>query len=390
MDTTNGLPPSSSGAAQSGYFRAAFKDKVLGPGGVYKEGNVTMCGKGTRKAVGLALNDTYYSDTGLGSGAYDSVGNNYWTKKGDFKSEGSPPAGYKPQQGDVMVHKLNKSGTTAGHSQVFIDGEWHSWKSGDDAIGYLNKNGQETTLYKLTPQGTEKFKKAGVGDASLLGKEGSALANTARGSTDSNSLERDYNTNINKHLTSTQATPLDTTGMAQGLFSVPSPGALLWVFFREGNPLFPVYFAASYGEAEWGSVYTKQSPPLYYPKENDISEINNEATLRPNGCGAIKFNGTVTKDKDYRSIKIAHACGAFQELHATGTIHYSPNEHVEQIGGNRFSYCLNREEWTQGTDNRVTIGDQYIVIGSPTQANIKTIDELTEKVKKINEEMLKD
>lgn len=374
-------------------FESAFKQKVLnGASGLKSSSGTTLCGQGTRKAVGLALGDSYYSNTGFGTDiTAQTVDNGYWTKKGDFTNAGNVKSDYRPQQGDVLIHSKNKSGTAYGHAQVYLDGKWHSWKSDDDVQGYMSKSGQESTLMRLTDQGKQKLANAGIADASALGKDGAPLpASGSRANDEKNDAEGDYSSNISKHTTSTQATPLDTTGMAQGLFSVPNPGALLWVFFREGNPLFPVYFAASYGSAEWASVYTQQSPPLYYPKEDDISAINNEATFRPNSCGAIKFNGTVTKDKDYRSIKIAHANGGFHELHATGTIHYSPNEHVEQIGGNRFSYCLNKEEWVQGTDNRVTIGNQYIVVGTPTQANIKTIEELTQKVKAINEEMLKD
>jgi hypothetical protein len=386
---TNASPPSGS---SSGNFASAFKTNVLkGSSGLRSNKGTTLCGVGTRKAVGLALGDSYYSNTGFGTDyTSQTVNTGYWTKKGDFTNEGTVGSGYKPQQGDVLIHKLNKGGTAYGHAQVYLDGQWHSWKSGDDVNGYLNKSGQQTTLMRLTDQGKQKLTTAGVADTSTLGVDGALSPATNRKNDENNGAEADYTTNISKHTTETQVTPIDTTGMAQGVFSVPCPGALLWVFFREGNPLYPVYFAASYGANEWGSVYMRQSPPAFYPKDQDISPINNEAVLRPNSAGLIKFNGTVTKDKDYRSVKLAHACGGCYELHATGTIHYSPNEHVEQIGGNRFSYCLNREEWTQGTDNRVTIGNQFIVIGTPTQTNIETIERLTEKVKKINEEMLKD
>lgn len=396
------IPPSSAvlqtqgGAASSaGGFEALFRKNVLGPKGELSEvvdgKKVTYCGTGARKAFGTAMNSGYFTNTGLGARASDSINNGYWEKTGDLKSIGTVvPANYKPQQGDVAVHTLNKSGTDAGHAQVFLDGKWHSWKTGDDAAGYFNKSGQQTTVFRLTPQGTENFRKAGVGDASIIGKEFSLGESSTKINDENNFTEGDINSNICKNTTSTQATPLDTTGMAHGMFSVPNPGALLWVFFREGNPLYPVYFAASYGEKEWGSVYTRQSWPFHYPAKGDKHVIKNEAVMRPNGCGAIKFNGTVTNEKDFRSIKISHANGGFHELHSTGTIHYTPNEHVEQIGGTRFSYCLNREEWTQGTDNKVTIGNQFIVIGTPTHANIKTIEKLTEKVKRINAEMLKD
>jgi hypothetical protein len=194
---------------------------------------------------------------------------------------------------------------------------------------------------------------------------------------------------IVKNTTGTAAEPLDTTGMAQGMFGIPGPGAMLWVFFREGDPLFPVYFAASYGAAEWQSAYKASSPPAYGPQENLFTSISNQTVFRPNNAGAITFTGAVDTEKDSRALRMAHANGGYFELHPYGTIHYSPNEYLEQVAGTSYKYCLNREEWTQGDDNRVTIGNQWVVIGNPSQANIETIEKLTEKVKQINAEMLK-
>lgn len=53
---------------------------------------------------------------------------------------------------------------------------------------------------------------------------------------------------------------ININNMAKGVFSYPAAGAVLWVFFREGNPLFPVYFAANYGESEWASAYRLPGP----------------------------------------------------------------------------------------------------------------------------------
>jgi hypothetical protein len=100
------------------------------------------------------------------------------------------------------------------------------------------------------------------------------------------------------------------------------------------------------------------------------------------------FRGNVTSQKDNRAVRLAHASGAYMELLPTGSINYSPNEHVSHIAGNDYSYCLNREEWTQGDDNKVVIGNQRLIIGTPTQANIEAIDQLTEKVKSINQKMM--
>lgn len=192
-----------------------------------------------------------------------------------------------------------------------------------------------------------------------------------------------------KNTTGTTAVPLDTTGMAQGMFAIPGPGAMLWVFFREGNPLFPVYFAASYGATEWQSAQKASSPAPYGPQENSSTSITNQAIFRPNNAGAITFTGAVDAEKDSRAVRMAHANGGYFELHPYGSVHYSPNEHLEQVAGTSYKYCLNREEWTQGNSNKVVIGNQWVVIGNPSQANIETIEKLTEKVKQINAEMLK-
>lgn len=372
-----------------GNFEETFRNRVLGSDGrLISDRGVTLCGVGTRKAVGLALGDSYYTNTGMGVGAIDSATSGYWTAKGDFEKT-SLPSNYAPQQGDVLIHSKNLSGSRYGHAQVYLDGKWHSFKSGDTATGYINLPGQQTNLFRLTEQGQQKLVNTNIADASLVGKDGDLITSSQQKAEDANDAENDINSQLVKNPTETQATTLDTTGMAQGMFGVPGPGAMLWVFFREGDPLFPVYFAASYGAAEWQSAYKASSPPAYGPQENSSTTISNQTVFRPNNAGAITFTGAVDAEKDARAVRMAHANGGYVELHPYGTVHYSPNEHLEQVAGTSYKYCLNREEWTQGDDNRVTIGNQWVVIGNPSQANIETIEKLTEKVKQINAEMLK-
>jgi hypothetical protein len=371
------------GSGSSGSFDQTFKDRVLGSSGRLTRVNakgktITLCGVGTRKAVGLALGDSYYSNTGLGEGAYDSVKTNYWTKKGDFKPEPFP-SNYRPQQGDVLVHKLNKTGTTAGHAQIYLDNKWHSWKSGDDAVGYINKSGQQTSLFRLTPQGKKKLTDTNIADASLIDKEGDLIASSQPG-TDSNGSESDINTNVIKNTTPTQPSPLDTTGMPQGAFVIPAPGALLWVFFREGNPLFPVYFAASYGQKEWQNAYKASSQP---------HEYGDTHILRPGSAGAIVSRGKVSEQGDTREMRIAHANGAYVGMHAHGTVAYSPNEHMQHTDGDSYWYGAGDEEdFAMGNRNWNTMGNKWEIVGNASQRCIMAQQELLAKVKQINEKMM--
>jgi hypothetical protein len=52
----------------------------------------------------------------------------------------------------------------------------------------------------------------------------------------------------------------DSNNMPTGMFGSARIGQLVWVFFQEGNPLFPVYFAASYGQTEWANAQMHSSP----------------------------------------------------------------------------------------------------------------------------------
>lgn len=200
----------------------------------------------------------------------------------------------------------------------------------------------------------------------------------------------DVQTSFVKNPTDTQPSTVNTTGMAQGTFGIPGPGAMLWVFFREGNPLFPVYFAASYGAAEWASAQSASSQPPYGPQNNSSAKISSQTVIRPNNAGFVSFTGAVDSEKDSRAVRLAHANGGYLELHPYGIVNYSPNEHLLHIGGTSYHYCLNREMWTQGDDNKVTVGNQWIIVGNPSQANIQRIEKLAEKVKEINAEMLKE
>lgn len=345
------------------------------------------CGVRARDFDYLVTGDSYFNQglsvTGGNPGGWASKSTEYWLNSGYYKLAETPPASLP--FGTKIIFQNNKSGTNAGHVTTVADGKLVGSGGNESWSSYAKLNNNEATFLVPTQKYIDVFKekyKSGLPEYSFseVTKGGTAIADDGGNDTPSQ---------IVKNTTETTAVPLDTTGMAQGMFGIPGPGAMLWVFFREGNPLFPVYFAASYGAAEWQSAYKASSPPAYGPQENSSTSISNQTVIRPNNAGAITFTGAVDAEKDARAVRVAHANGGYVELHPYGTVHYSPNEHLEQVAGTSYKYCLNREEWTQGDDNRVTIGNQWVVIGNPSQANIETIEKLTEKVKQINAEMTK-
>jgi hypothetical protein len=103
----------------------------------------------------------------------------------------------------------------------------------------------------------------------------------------------------------------------------------------------------------------------------------------------MTFTDTITDQEDCRSVRIFHSNGGYFEFNIKGSVHYSPNEHMQQIAGNLYSSCLNRENWTQGTNNNVTIGDRVTIVGNVSPEALAIIEEHAQIVKKINQNMLK-
>jgi hypothetical protein len=350
-------------------------------------GTTNNCGVRARDFDYLVTGDSYFqqglSVTGDNPAGYASRSVDYWLNSDYYELAKTPPA--KLPFGTKIIFQNNKSGTNAGHVTTVADGKLVGSGGNESWSDYAKLNNNEATF--LVP--TKKYRDAFESKYKSSLPEYTFEDATNGGTAVANDGGADVSSNIVKNTTETTATPLDTTGMPQGMFAVPGPGAMLWVFFREGDPMFPVYFAASYGAAEWQSAYKASSPPAYGPQENNSNSISNQTVFRPNNAGAIVFTGAVNSEKDSRAVRMAHANGGYLEFHPYGSVHYSPNEHLNHVGGTNYSYCINREEWTQGDDNKVVIGNQWIVVGNPSQANIETIEKLTQKVKQINAEMMK-
>ena len=380
LTDVNNVTPVSSTSKGAG-IDAAVARASSQVGSIYGTSYKGKCGKATRGLANAALGlNGHFGPMGpIGGSAKDTIGKNYWEKGGYYERVSTN--NYVPQEGDVGI----TTGGEHGHAKIVLNGRFRSDNLNDSAA---NLAGSSTAaVYRLTPKGQELFAATNIGDVSALGQPAPDMPNN-NAPDNTGAAGDDVSSGIVKNPTSSITTDMDMTGVPQGMFAYPAPGALLWVFFREGDPLFPVYFAASYGATEWQNAQKASSPPLYGPQAGQQSEFNNQSMFRPNNAGAIVFTDSTTSEKKARTVRVAHANGGYFEMHPTGTTHYSPNEHMQQVAGTNYNYCLNREEWTQGTDNRVTIGNQWVVIGNPSQANFETIEALTEKVKQINAKML--
>ena len=364
------------------------------------------CGKNTRLVVGAALGNTYFSNTGMGEAAggngqaQASATSGYWTSATDargnrlYQSQSIDPSSYVPQSGDVLIYGAG-AGHPDGHAETVWGGQWYGQGASNvlqnnNSLGRVSDGAYSgVSLFRLTPAGSAAAQAAGVVDPSQLGKaDPEALQGSQGGNVNVQGDRGDAAPRVIQNPTASVVATTPTGGMASGMFCIPAEGALLWTFMQEGNPLSPVYFAASYGSNEWASAYQANSQGDGYPGADDNGDIRAQ-TMMSFGNGFLRSQNTVVAGEESRqTLTLQHCNGAQLNFHPQGSQFYSPNEHLEQIAGNKYSVCLNNERFVQGTDNHVTIGDQYITIGNVCSNTMTAMDDIISQVKQINEKLV--
>lgn len=211
-------------------------------------------------------------------------------------------------------------------------------------------------------------------------------------STSNPSNESAAESNIIHTTTNLSPTPINTTAMPTGMFSLPEVGAKLWVFFRNGDPHFPVYFAASYSQAEWAAAYSSASPPLYYPGTDPKKLSKSDAAyMVPNKGGGLQCIEHVGEGGNMRSMKLFGYSGAHLEFSEDHNIYYSPHDDYHQADGHKFDVVQsNRETFTRGDSNKVTLGDHFVKVGNMSQSALQAMDRINEIIDNVNNIMLGD
>jgi len=187
------------------------------------------------------------------------------------------------------------------------------------------------------------------------------------------------------------ATPtINMNNMASGVFTYPNAGAQLWVFFREGNPRFPVYFAASYGQSEWQSVYRYNVDdkgiaedifgykPVTTPQEQTIS---NQGTMKF-GPGAIRWTNHIDFNNvlnDEQSIGMFHLDGSGINLGIGWDSYYSAYDRRDTIVGDEFKTVGGySQQLYYGGVNMYIMGNFVFTVGSHTQSSINAANEINQ------------
>ena len=160
---------------------------------------------------------------------------------------------------------------------------------------------------------------------------------------------------------------------AKGAFCVPSVGAHVWVFFREGNPNFPVYFAASFGQSDWQGIYESQNEPgLDYPstyenKNASITEYNNNVEAYRNKYVINQKGGTlefVNSDLNEK-VRMTHYSGSFKEMNNQSTIELNTkNKQGLTLNDSYDTVRGFKNEYTGKNLDEIVYRDKYKKVGS--------------------------
>lgn len=183
----------------------------------------------------------------------------------------------------------------------------------------------------------------------------------------------------------------NTNDMAKGLFAFPNTGAMVWVFFREGNPLFPVYFAASYSSTEWQSAYRGSSINASGTNTGNPSpnEISNSAQMNFNSAGGIEATEVINASDPTKTKKVlmVHGPDGSNRAFTPGFAQdYIKGNFLQHVDSNSFRITHGYEEkWVEADSNYNIRGNHIVKVGKFDQEAIDAMKALSDMSYEINQ-----
>jgi len=156
---------------------------------------------------------------------------------------------------------------------------------------------------------------------------------------------------------------------------------MVWVFFQEGNPLFPVYFAASYGAAEWKNIYQSHSPAfgLTGTGNDGTNTENSFMSVHMDTGGGIRSGMSVangTLDDEFIH-EVFHKNGSNLKFSKSVVELNSMYDYKQTVMGDAHeAISCNKELMIQGDFNTVIHQDTFVTIGNWDASAIKAAEEL--------------
>ena len=151
----------------------------------------------------------------------------------------------------------------------------------------------------------------------------------------------------------------NSNNIPTGMFGYAMEGQAVWCFFREGDALFPVYFAASYGQEDWSRIYQNGG--------SGKDQAHSSWSLNMPGGG---IEATSITDQDNTAfgpdniLEFRHNFGSVLRFTNSTSLLYSQYSHKQHVQQDYADIVMaNREMRTFG-DSNINVGqNQYIAVG---------------------------
>ena len=220
----------------------------------------------------------------------------------------------------------------------------------------------------------------GNGGYKKAGKAG--LGYTEKGGSNKHNTEQWPEIRINKY--SYNYTPSSYSNCAKGSFSIPNVGAHVWIFFREGDPLSPVFWATSYGQEEWKGIYDtlgkdkdlgidypgtyeNQSPEDDDKYDHNTEQYRNKYVLNQKG-GVIEIINSDNKEM----MKMTHYSGSFKEFNNHTTTELATHNDQKLVLEDQYLTVRGYQNmYVEHDVDSIIRGDSYRKVGNMKEEYMK-------------------
>jgi hypothetical protein len=246
-----------------------------------------------------------------------------------------------------------------------------------DGIGEKPARVYEVEELKLTDAWNDN---GGAGNYDKAGKMG--LGFSEKGGSNKHNVTHWPEFRINKY--SYNYTPSSYSNCAKGSFSIPNVGAHVWVFFREGNPQDPVFWATTFGQEEWKGIYDtlgedkdegidypgtyeNKSPADDEQYDHNTEQYRNKYVLNQKG-GVIEIINSDNKE----IMKFTHYSGSFKEFNNHTTTELATHNDQKLVLEDQYLTVRGYQNlYVEHDVDSIIRGDSYRKIGNMKEEYMK-------------------
>lgn len=246
-----------------------------------------------------------------------------------------------------------------------------------DGIGEKPARVYEVEELKLTDAWNDN---GGAGNYDKAGKMG--LGYSEKGGSNKHNVTQWPEFRINKY--SYNYTPSSYSNCAKGSFSIPNVGAHVWVFFREGNPQDPVFWATTFGQEEWKGIYDtlgedkdegidypgtyeNKSPADDEQYDHNTEQYRNKYVLNQKG-GVIEIINSDNKE----IMKFTHYSGSFKEFNNHTTTELATHNDQKLVLEDQYLTVRGYQNlYVEHDVDSIIRGDSYRKIGNMKEEYMK-------------------